>query len=983
MTPEVHVTPTPVRRFRDPGSEVLARELAAMGRWDDLVGFYVERAETALDPRERGRDLLRASAVFEAQLGDSERAYLTAVAAYAEDFTSDEAARELERLGSSLGRFRDMVGEHEGLVATTTSPVQRIALLVRLARWHESFLDDPGAAEARLQAALALDPTSLLAARTLADLYGRQGDWARAVHHLVRAAGGGTNPTERTLLYVEAATIQKSRLDDAGQAIELFARVLELDPGHQAAMQGLCELAWERKEFDRALPLLEHMALDEAARSTEDRARLHQRAAEAAIEVGDRQRAALHGRQALALDPRARSFARDFADRLYDKAWWAESAEAYEDLLAHADAGLSAAGRLELTARLGRALTGAGRPQEASVMLSAALERAGEHRELREAAVEASVAAGDPRMALQHQQALLAGVPPGDARFGLLVAMGRRCRDELQDPATAAQALARALDLRPDDRAVTHELLDLYTALKQWKSAVTLLRRLADGGTGEVRAKYLVAAANILHYELHGTDEAVEIYEKVLDEDPADLKTFERVDKILTAKRAWRDEARAYRRMIKRLGAASSPAHKATLLMLWRGLGEIYRTRLGDLQAAAAAFEVAVQLASPEDGVDLEILAEILEAGGADTWAKAVEIRSVLTQRASDSDDLIKQLRALRRLYQTAGRWDRVFCVCAALVSLDRAEPKEREFFDRLANAPLPAPRAGLTEEMWRKLVMHPEEELRLSVLIGALAPVAAFVRAAEPKKFGLKERNRLNLDADPSTLARLCATGSAVLGVARPAVYALPEVRGEIDLANVKEGGHLHPTLVVGSDTLGRQNLRELAFIVGRRLAWLRPEHMVLSPYVVSSREELKLMVLAALKLFQPSATFPEEVEPAFQQYVTLFQRGLPPQNLEALGTVVPALLGAGARLDLDAWRRGAERSAARAGLLLCGDVSVAARLLHQGGGDDANPAAVDLIKWSVSPSYLMLREQLGLGAVGPGFQVRETPAVPRVVQR
>jgi hypothetical protein len=256
-------------------------------------------------------------------------------------------------------------------------------------------------------------------------------------------------------------------------------------------------------------------------------------------------------------------------------------------------------------------------------------------------------------------------------------------------------------------------------------------------------------------------------------------------------------------------------------------------------------------------------------------------------------------------------------------------------------------------------------------------------VRGAEPKKLGLKEHNHLDIDADPSTLARLCATGSAVLGVVRPAVYALPEVRGEIDLANVKAGGHLHPTFVVGADTLGRQDVRELAFIVGRRLACLRPEHMVLSAHVVSSREELKLIVLAALKLFQPAVALPEEAEPAFQQYLTLFQRGLPPQCLEPLGAVVPALLGSGGRLDLDAWRRGAERSVARAGLLLCSDVNVAVRLLREGRAEDVHPAVSDLIKWSVSPSYLLVREQLGLGVVGPGFQVRNTPAAPRVVYR
>ena len=88
-----------------------------------------------------------------------------------------------------------------------------------------------------------------------------------------------------------------------------------------------------------------------------------------------------------------------------------------------------------------------------------------------------------------------------------------------------------------------------------------------------------MAAANILHYEVFATDEAIALYERALDENPNDLKTFERLDKILTTKHAWQDKARAYRRMIKRLGPADDEQKKASLLTLWRGLAELFRTR--------------------------------------------------------------------------------------------------------------------------------------------------------------------------------------------------------------------------------------------------------------------------------------------------------------------------------------------------------------------------------------------------------------------
>ena len=148
---------------------------------------------------------------------------------------------------------------------------------------------------------------------------------------------------------------------------------------------------------------------------------------------------------------------------------------------------------------------------------------------------------------------------------------------------------------------------------------------------------YLVAAANILHYEVFATDEAIALYERALDENPLDIKTFERLDKILSTKHAWRDKARAYQRMIKRLGPADDEQKKASLLTLWRGLAELCRTELDDLPTAAAALEVCVKL-DPSSLGEQEALAELYEATGPEGLRAAVDRRSYLFERHDDPD---------------------------------------------------------------------------------------------------------------------------------------------------------------------------------------------------------------------------------------------------------------------------------------------------------------------------------------------------------
>ena len=151
-----------------------------------------------------------------------------------------------------------------------------------------------------------------------------------------------------------------------------------------------------------------------------------------------------------------------------------------------------------------------------------------------------------------------------------------------------------------------------------------ILGKLAELETGKVKARYLVAAGNIANYELHSTDEAVEIYNQALDEDPDDLKAFERIDKIMTAKKDWKNQERNFRRMIKRLGQEPPAERKATQVALWHGLGEIYRSRLKDFKSATAAFEVCVQL-DPDATPRHQILAELYQLSGPESYDKAMQ----------------------------------------------------------------------------------------------------------------------------------------------------------------------------------------------------------------------------------------------------------------------------------------------------------------------------------------------------------------------
>ena len=207
-------------------------------------------------------------------------------------------------------------------------------------------------------------------------------------------------------------------------------------------------------------------------------------------------------------------------------------------------------------------------------------------------------------------------------------------------------------------------MLDLYTETKQWKKVVeTIERFVALESDGIRKGAYYHAAATICRDELKALDEAVDYYNQALDAFfssprsspeqmlPRALKSFEAIDKVLTTKRDWKGQERAYRDMIKRMPKRRrAPMFHKLQVGLFDGLGEIYRSRLKHYQSATQAFEIAQQLDPKNemraDGTDrAEILAELYLVAGPDYTDKAVEQHMRMLRNEPFKYDSYKALR--------------------------------------------------------------------------------------------------------------------------------------------------------------------------------------------------------------------------------------------------------------------------------------------------------------------------------------------------
>ncbi len=184
-------------------------------RWEDLAGLLIERTESTEDPAGRARHLMRAAQIFETNLADPDRAFITLLAAFQEDPSNDELATALARMATAQNRWQDVLAECNSLVAEMAPESKRADMLVAMAGWYQRDLDDSGGGRtvagsghggrSRQSGGVAFAGR---AARPAWRLVGR------AAAYLTSASANTSDPLARVQFAFDAAEIYRNRLND-------------------------------------------------------------------------------------------------------------------------------------------------------------------------------------------------------------------------------------------------------------------------------------------------------------------------------------------------------------------------------------------------------------------------------------------------------------------------------------------------------------------------------------------------------------------------------------------------------------------------------------------------------------------------------------------------------------------------------------------------------------------------------------------------
>ena len=937
-------------------------------KWESLVDTFRRHIMATTDASARTDLYCAMGEIYKDHLQDPDRA----IEAYTDVLSFDaDDARALDALGrlyEQIGEWTRAIDIMSQLAEQTEDPAQKVDLLYRVGRVNSEELHQLEEAEGKFLSALALDETHLPTMHALVSLHSRDGDWLKAAQMMVRAEAYTHNLLDKQRLLYDAARIYLEQLHDKEKAKEYFAAVLSLDPEHVEAGEPLAELYFEVGQWPELSPILD-MLVRKTHQHKEPRElnQLYYRTARCADELGDYEKALQYYRAAYDIDSTYLPTLTGRADLLFKMEDWEGAGKIYQTILVQHRDSQNEADVVRTYYRLGMVRQNLGERKKALNMFEKALEIDPHHADTLQAVIDIQSAQGDWEAVIQAKRGLVVAGQP-DEQVRLLDEIGDIYHQKLQNPQKAIGTYLEALEVRNDDHQLLQKVLDLYTETEQWRKAVEIIERFVELESDTLRrGSYYQAAGTICRDKIKAIDEAIDYYNRALDSFFEDqdripdsmwqraLKAFADIDRILTSKRDWKSQERAYRQMIKRIKPGSR-----ILVELWHALGEIYRSRLLQYQSAAAAFEIAQQL-DPENTQRREILAELYVLSGPDHADKAVEQHMELLKQEPFRYESYK---ALRQIYMDTHQYDKTWCVCNALAFLKKADAEEMQFYEQYKPRGFVKARQRMTEDIWRR-VYHPDENLYVGAVFGAIWQGAAMLRAQSHKELlGLKRKERRQVENDQLQFSKIFYYTSQVLGVALPDVFLQPEHQGEIAVANTHEKGQLIPSFVIRANLLQGRPEKEIAFTSARWLTLMRPEHYL--KIALPTNTELKTAFLSAIALVRRDFPLPGDMQERVAQYLPEMQRRIPESWLEQLGIVVNRFLQTTSEINLAKWSSAVDLTSHRTGFIVSGDLDVAARMVSQEpavvGGPNAKEKIKELVLYSISEDYFTVRHHLGL---------------------
>lgn len=244
----------------DPSDGELLERLAALhaarGEWAQEAETLAQLVSLAARPSEAARLAHRLAAVHLQRLEDREEARAWLARAFDADPRFEPAAQELCAQLQAAQDWVALVAVLARRAEVSTDPRVQAQLLYRVGLLFEERLGRPEDATDRYARVLAIDPDHAQAFEALCRLHATAGRWPELADLYRRAVDRAPHSGEASAWLTRLGNLLEDRLDDPTAALQVYERLLALDPtslGAQHAVQRAAARAGRDERLVEAL----------------------------------------------------------------------------------------------------------------------------------------------------------------------------------------------------------------------------------------------------------------------------------------------------------------------------------------------------------------------------------------------------------------------------------------------------------------------------------------------------------------------------------------------------------------------------------------------------------------------------------------------------------------------------------------------------------------------------------------------------------
>ncbi|MHB1844296.1 MAG: hypothetical protein ACYCWW_05615, partial [Deltaproteobacteria bacterium] len=558
-------------------AEALVAAFEGQGDSARLAQALEALADRETAPDRRAGMLRRVAALQEQDLREPALAFSTLSRAIHLCPKDEELRRELHRLAAANQLDSELLATLEEIVQVQAGKAA-VPLLIELGETHER-LGDADAARRAFSQASRLHPANPAPYRELLRLARLAGD-STATAEAARALAELSTGDEKTALLAEAA-----RQSPPARALDGWAKVLELAPGHGEAIAALEQL----------------LAGPSPARESA-----------AALLVPVYRQAKDKDRLAAALEPLA-ELGRTADERA---STWIEIAS-LRDALGQA--------RLALSARFAAVRN---RPGDSDLLDE--IEQGGQ-------------SIGALGEVADVYEALTRSAGAGEVAAKVLQRFAAFAAGPLGDPERALALEAHLSDITPAAPGPVERLVALNRRLGRERELAGSLVRLARFASDPARKKELLNEAAETFDGLADLDGAMAAYREILEVDPLDAAALERLGALLGTSGRWDELAAALATLVDQLLAAGSQLEADRLRLR---LGLLRLERLGDLAGALPCFEALARGAVEDTQVVASLERALAATTESKARAAIAALLEPIYERAKNLSELVKVLQA-------------------------------------------------------------------------------------------------------------------------------------------------------------------------------------------------------------------------------------------------------------------------------------------------------------------------------------------------